>query len=108
MHSELCLMQDGAREHIARATMDEFVERGIQPIQWLSYSPDLNPIEIVWNWIKDYIQNHYDEKLSYDRLREAVKVVWNSIEQYQLDDLIESLHDRCLAVIAADGKHIKF
>ena len=74
MHPDLVLMQDGARGHTARATMAEFEERGIHPIAWPPYSPDLNPIESVWNYMKDIIQERHDDtRLNYDRLREAVK-----------------------------------
>jgi transposase len=33
-------------------------ERDIYPILWPPFSPDLNPIEAVWNRMKDYIEHH--------------------------------------------------
>ena len=59
-------MQDGAPGHTRRVTITELIERGIVPIEWLPYSPDLNPIEAVWNKMKNYIMVNYPEKLSYD------------------------------------------
>jgi transposase len=38
-------MQDGAPGHAAAETMQELHERGIYPIFWPAYSPDLNPID---------------------------------------------------------------
>jgi len=49
-------MQDGVLSHSAGATIDEFRERGIEPIYWPPYSLDLNPIEVLWGWMKDYIK----------------------------------------------------
>jgi hypothetical protein len=40
----------------ASATHDEFHERGIYPIFWPPFSPDFNPIETVWNVMKDYCE----------------------------------------------------
>ena len=48
-NSGLQLMQDGAPGHSAGDTLRELSERGIYPIFWPAYSPDLNPIETVWN-----------------------------------------------------------
>ncbi|OCK73190.1 hypothetical protein K432DRAFT_449511, partial [Lepidopterella palustris CBS 459.81] len=85
------------------------MERGIETIFWPPYSPDLNPMETVWNWIKDYIQNQYgDVQLSYDQLREAVRAAWDSITEAQLQELQESMRDRCAAVITAQGGYTKY
>lgn len=46
-------MQDNAPSHHASETIQELKERGIKVISWPPYSPDLNPIESVWNKMKD-------------------------------------------------------
>ena len=68
-------MQNGAPGHASQNTIHELSERGIYPISWPAFSPDLNPIEMVWNWMKDWIQEHYSEEqhLSYDALQEVVR-----------------------------------
>ena len=101
-------MQDNAPGHVSRATTAAFAERNIHPIHWPPYSPDLNPIESVWNIMKDHIQENYPEKMSYVRLKQAVIAAWNAVEAWKLDELIDSMHDRCLAVIDAQGQQIKY
>ena len=53
MHPELVLMQDDAPEHVARETLAEFAERDVRLIFWPPYSSDLNPIEMIWDDIKN-------------------------------------------------------
>jgi transposase len=53
LHPTLLLIQDGAPGHSAAETKEDLHERGIYPIFWPPYSPDLNPIETVWNLMKD-------------------------------------------------------
>jgi len=69
-------MQDGVPSYRNVLTIEELHEHGASPIDWPPYSPDLNPIEQRWDWIKDWIGNgylkDYDRKLSYDGLCEAV------------------------------------
>lgn len=102
-------MQDGAPGHSAASTMEELLKRGIHTIFWPAYSPDLNPIETVWDWMKDYMERTYgDAKLSYDQLRVAVREAWDTNSIEQLDRLIDSMLERCAAVIAARGGHSKY
>jgi hypothetical protein len=60
--------------------------------------------------MKNWIQLHYrdEDKLSYDRLRQAVREAWDAITSSQLDSLIESMSKRCQAVIDVEGRHIKY
>jgi len=53
MYPHLSLMQDHAPGHAAKATIEDLHERGIHVIRWPAFSPDLNPIETVWNKMKD-------------------------------------------------------
>ena len=61
-------MQDGVPGYLARDTRQELKERRIYIVFWPAFSPDLNPIKKVWDWIKNYIDLYYDDidKLSYN------------------------------------------
>jgi hypothetical protein len=38
---------------------------------------------------------HKEERLSYNKLRKAIKVAWNAIPQTRLNKLIDSINARC-------------
>lgn len=59
MRPWISVMQDNAPPHAAARTMEETGERVITPISWPPNSPDLNPIEAVWDNMKNYIQLNY-------------------------------------------------
>jgi transposase len=66
-------MQDAAPAHAAKGTIKDLQKREIVCLRWPIYSPDLNPIEIVWNWMKDWIQERYDDNLHrYNAPRAAI------------------------------------
>ena len=101
-------MQDGASDHAAASTLQELAERDVRVIWWPAFSPDLNPIETVWNKMKDWIQNNYEKNLSYDQLRDAMTAAWEQISEQFLDELMDSMPARCEAVILADGMHTRY
>jgi DDE superfamily endonuclease len=107
---ELILMQDNAPCHTARATLQDLAERHIRFLGWPAFSPDLNPIETVWNWMKDWIDDHYgdDELISNDAVREAVSLAWEAVPEQLLEDLVKEMPARCQAVIDANGMHTRY
>ena len=59
--------------------------------------------------MKDYIKRVYgDKEHSYNNLRIYIKEAWEQITKEQLNSLIDSIRERCLAVIDAEGGFIKF
>ena len=100
-------MQDGAPGHSARATRQELEDRGIRMVFWPAFSPDLNPIEKVWDQIKNYIDLCYSDldKLNYDQLRQAVREAWDAVPDRFLDEQMRLMPARCEAVIRANGMH---
>jgi ketohexokinase/beta-glucosidase len=107
--NRLLLMQDNASSHSSQATRAELRLRGISPIFWPANSPDLNPIETIWDYMKDYIEEKYPEiHKSYPRLREAVAEAWNAVTNEVVRELIRSMPARCQAVIDAQGGHTKY
>ena len=100
-------MQDNTPGHATAYIKKELKSRGVEMIFWPAFSPDLNPIETVWNTMKNYIQENYEEKLSYDKLRIAVKEAWEAVKEDKLTELLLSIYLRCEAVIAAHGMYTK-
>jgi ketohexokinase/beta-glucosidase len=109
MNPGLILVQDGAPGHSAKDTKDDLNERGIYAIFWPAFSPDLNPIETVWDRMKDYIEMHHpDYHSSYDKLRRVVKEAWEAIGADELLALVREMPARCKAVIDAEGGYTKY
>jgi len=109
-HSGYELMQDHAPGHSAKSTLKAFENAGVPLIFWPAFSPDLNPIETLWNLMKDWIQDNYimEDLTSYKTLRKAVTEAWEAVGQAALDKLLDGMHARCVAVINADGRATKY
>lgn len=107
---QLSFMQDGAPGHRAAGTKMDLQNRKIEVVDWPPFSPDLNPIESCWNWMKDYIEEKYglEEKPTYPRLKGYVEEAWRELPESYLETLINQMPARCKAVIEANGMHTKY
>ena len=109
----LSVMQDNAPPHKAARTTEDFRERAMAPFERLPFSPDLYPIEAVWNLMKNYIQFHYPDlgegrQRTQDDLRIIVKEARDNVSADNFLKLIETMPARCQAVLDADGGHTNF
>ncbi|VCU39518.1 Bgt-50473 [Blumeria graminis f. sp. tritici] len=86
-------MQDNAPAHTAAITMEDMSQRLTQSIFRPANSPDLNPIEAVWNKVKDYIELHHlnlcrGKQRTQVSLCNIVKEAWDSVSSEDLVELI--------------------
>lgn len=74
------------------------------------FSPNSDPIEMVWNWMKILIQDRYleDSQLFYNCLREIVRAVWEAVPESFLQELTKSIPAKWQAAIKANNSHIKY
>ena len=108
-YPELQFEQDNAGGHTSQFTESVFEAIGITPIFWPANSPDLNPIETIWDDMKLYSdQNYPDVHQSYKKLRAAVLEAWESITTERIRDLMREMPARCKPVIKAEGGYKKY
>ncbi|GFY03411.1 transposable element Tcb2 transposase [Trichonephila clavipes] len=88
--------QDHARPQTARVAQDF---RHFQTLPWPARSPDLSPVEHVWDQLKRQMPSCH----SVHDLELAVQDSWAHLPQDNIRCLINSMPDRVAACIAAGG-----
>ncbi|GFT53363.1 transposable element Tcb2 transposase [Trichonephila clavipes] len=89
--------QDNARPHTARVAQDFL--RHFQTLSWPAHSPDLSPVEHVWDQLKRQMPSCH----SVHDLKLAVQDLWAHLPQDNIRCLINSMPDHVAACIAAGG-----
>lgn len=93
--------QDNDPKHKSRLVMQWLADRNVQLLDWPSQSPDLNPIEHLWDYVARTVSSKKSSNLN--ELFEKIQEIWQNIPQSVIDKLIESMPRRCQAVIKAQG-----
>ncbi|UYV71891.1 hypothetical protein LAZ67_9000945, partial [Cordylochernes scorpioides] len=89
--------QDNARPHTARISQQALQD--VQMLPWPPYSPDLSPIEHVWDIIGRRL-HALPQPRSEDELWQMVEREWRAIPKDAIHTLIDSLPRRVAACIA--------
>ncbi|GFT08706.1 transposable element Tcb1 transposase [Trichonephila clavipes] len=103
--AEFLFMDDNARPHRANILDECLQSEDITRMDWPAYSPDLNPIEHVWDMLGRRIAARQPPLTCLPELRRALLDEWCNIPQDQIDNLILSMPRRCKACIASSGRH---
>jgi hypothetical protein len=89
-------MHDNAKPHFARIVEDYLVEVGITTMQWPARSPDLNPIEHLWDTMGKCLRAHPRRPTNQQELGQRLQEIWEDIGQDEIRTLINSMGRRCL------------
>lgn len=106
MRARWYFQQDNDPKHRSKYISDLLNREKVKVLKWPSQSPDLNPIEHLWEELSRRVKvQNYSNK---DTLYEALKNEWYNIPMNLLHKLIDSMPARCAAVIKAKGYATKY
>uniref|UniRef100_A0A3P8W229 Tc1-like transposase DDE domain-containing protein n=1 Tax=Cynoglossus semilaevis TaxID=244447 RepID=A0A3P8W229_CYNSE len=94
---------DCAPVHKARSIKTWMTESGVDELDWPAQSPDLNPIEHLWDELERRLRARPSPPTSVCDLTNALLEEWSKILINTLLNLVDSLTRRVEAVIAAKG-----
>ena len=101
-------VHDNARAHSAAVTRDFLRGDDIEVMEWPAISPDLNPIENLWDLLDRKVRNRQHAPQTLQELGDALKEEWENIPQGEIQNFIESMPRRCQAVIQCRGGHTQY
>jgi len=107
-HSEIIFQQDGDSKHTSNLAQETLTELGLEVMDWPAQSPDLNPIENVWNHLKKVLRADNRVFATKDELWDGIQKSMKEENRELCRNLIASMPSRVQAVIMAKGGHTKY
>ncbi|GFX35106.1 transposable element Tcb2 transposase [Trichonephila clavipes] len=106
--NDFILMDDNARPHRARIVEEYLEDHGLERMEWPARSPDLNPIEHLWDYLCREVAALNPPPRLLHELKQGLLCVWSSLPIPVSDNLINSMGNRCRQCIHVRGGHIPY
>ncbi|GFU37573.1 hypothetical protein TNCV_4274941 [Trichonephila clavipes] len=88
--------------HVAKTVRDFCSAQHMQLLPRTAYSPDMSPIEHLWNLVgRRFAVSKYELLL-------RIQAIWNSFSQADIQILFDSMPRRMASLIAARGGYTKY
>ena len=100
------LQDDNAQIHSSRHARAFLANQQIDVLDWPANSPDLNPIETLWRWMKRQIEKK-PHSMQYE-LEEAIANVWESLTAIEIENYFTHYPNRLDECIRNGGGRTKY
>ena len=100
------LLHDNDKKFTSALVKQQLHRTGVTTIDFPPYSPDMNPIENLWNSLAREVENHSCETM--EELQDVIADAWDKVDKKLMRSLVHSMPARCQAVIDAKGWHTKY
>ncbi|GFU64737.1 transposable element Tcb2 transposase [Trichonephila clavipes] len=101
-------MDDNATCHRTLTVQDCLDSEGIQRLVWPARSPDLNPIENVWDALGRQVAGRNYPSINKNTLIRALREEWDKLPQQLLDNVVQSMVRRVECCITLHGGRIPY
>ncbi|KAL4467288.1 hypothetical protein ABPG72_009087 [Tetrahymena utriculariae] len=98
--------QDNAAAHTAKSTKQWLAEKNFQLFSHPPCSPDLNPIESVWSYIKIQLRNE-NKRFKREELITRIQEIWDDLDLELIKKIIDHTKTQYENVIANNGAYKK-
>jgi len=95
-------MEDGTKVHKGSTHLPQ-LSHNIHGFNWPPSSPDLNPIEKVWRWMKEELKKLAYVPKSMEDLKGELQKLWDQVDPRDFRHYTEQLTCKIEDVIAVHG-----
>ena len=105
---KVMFQQDNNRKHTSKKVIEWFKNHAIHLLDQSVQSPDINPIENLWRYLKLKLNMYDQPPKEMQQHQECVEEQWDAIPQDFRTGLVEIMLKLAAAVLKAKGKYNKY
>ncbi|CAF1457733.1 unnamed protein product [Rotaria sordida] len=104
--NEMLFQHDNDPKHTARIVKNWLDNQGIKRLIWSPFSPDMNPIEHLWDELERRMKKH--QLKNENELRDILQAEWEGIGQNITNKLVESVPSRLYECLRMKGHPTRY
>jgi len=106
--ANIIVQQDNDPKHSLHLCQSKFQCYFPRTMHWVPQSPDMSPIEPLWDELERHVRRRKENPTSKEHLFTMLKEKWEKMPPEIPEKLVESMTQRVQALIQSKGHHTKY